>query len=173
MKLPTLPPEPPGPSVVQPAAFGALGGVHLRIADLDRALRFWGGLIGLPIVRSEPAPARCYFLALGAGVLVLEEVPAPAADAPTPVGPQQVSTVDLSVSDLDALEGVRRRLLEGGVPVSGLQDLGWAYAFRFRCPASGVVFRALAVVRSFEPDERFGDDARPAAAVVLLGPRPA
>lgn len=161
MKLPTISDAPPP----EPPAFDGLAAVHLRTTDLDRSLRFYGGLLGLPIVRSEPAPKRRYFLALGANLLVLEE-----GELPQGAGP--VLQLALRTADLDALEGVRKRLLEGGVPVSGLEDHGYAYVFRFRDPVNGLILQASAVARAHEPEDRFGDTAPPATAAELLGPRP-
>jgi len=159
MKLPTLPPD---PQVASPA-FEALAAVQVRTPDLDRSLRFYAGLLGMPIVRTEAQPVRRYFLGLGSAWLALEE-------SATPPGNPAVSQITLQVRDVDALEAVHKRLLGGGVPVSGLEDLGFAYGCRFRDPVSGVIVQALAKVRGFTAEDRFGDPELAPAAKELLGP---
>jgi catechol 2,3-dioxygenase-like lactoylglutathione lyase family enzyme len=161
MKLPTLPPDAPIP----PPAFEALAAVQLRTPDLDRSLRFYAGLLGMPIVRTEELPVRRYFLGLGGSWLALEE-------SATPPGNPAVSQISFQVHDVDALEALHKRLLGGGVPVSGLEDLGHGYGCRFRDPVSGVVLQALAQTRAFAPEDRFGDSALVPAAAEILGPKP-
>lgn len=157
MKLPTLPPEPTD----APPAFEGLAAVQIRTPDLDRSLRFYAQLLGLPIMRTEAQPARRYFLGLGAGWLALEESAAPP-------GNPAVAEISLALRDVDALAALHKRLLGGGVPVSGLQDLGYALACRFRDPVSGVFIQALAITRAFAAEERFGDPEPVPTAAELL-----
>jgi len=162
MKLPTLPPETP-PST---PAFDGLAAVYLRTPDLERSLQFWAGLLGLPIVRSEGKPLRRYLLALGPSTLVLEESVEP------PSGQSAFAQVAMQVPDLPSLEDVRKRLLAGGVPVSGMEDHGFAVVLRFRDPVTGVFLQAFTRLRPFEPAERFGDPELSETAASLLGPKP-
>lgn len=161
MKLPTVSDAPPP----EPPAFDGLAAVHLRTTDLDRSLRFYAGLLGLPIVRTEPKPARRYFLSMGAALLVLEE-------GAVPEGAGPVLQLGLRAPGVEALEGVRKRLLDAGVPVTGLEDHGYAAVFRFRDPVNGLILQAHASLRALEAAERFGDEDPPPTARELLGPRP-
>jgi catechol-2,3-dioxygenase len=158
MKLPTLGPDPTPP----PAAFTSLAAIHLRTSDLDRSVRFYGGVLGLPLVRTEPQPKRRYFFAAGAQHLVLEEVAEPAGSSGA------VAQIGLGVANVDALEEVRRRLLGNGVPVSGLEDHGYAYGFRFRDPTTGVILQAQAPARAWtEADRTLDPDPTPTAKELL------
>jgi catechol 2,3-dioxygenase-like lactoylglutathione lyase family enzyme len=163
MKLPTL----PSTTRASSAARAEVAAIHLRTADLDRTCRFFGDLLGLALVRTEPAPRRRAFFAAGATWLILEESPeAPAANGP-------VMQLGLAVPSLDFLEALRRHLLGAGVPTSGIENLGYGFAFRFRDPSTGLFLQAQAVTRPFTDDDRWLDPEPPAAIRDLLGPRPA
>jgi glyoxylase I family protein len=94
----------------------SVGGVHhvaLRVADVERALGFYGGLLGLPVLRrfEEPAlPLRSAWLQAGPLVLMLER-------RLRGEGPNTGSghLLAFAVSDLDAW---RNRLATAGVPTS-------------------------------------------------------
>ena len=162
MKLPTLPPTRP-----TAAARASVTAIHLRTSDLDRSSRFYGELLGLPLVRTEPAPRRRAFFAAGSTWLILEE----SATAPVPDGP--VMQLGLAVPSPDFLEALRRHLMGAGVPVSGIESLGYALAFRFRDPSTGLFLQAQAVLRAFGDDDRWLDADPPGAIADLRGPRPA
>lgn len=159
MKLPTLPSEP----AVEPPAFELLGGLIVEISDLDRGLRFWSGLLGLPLLRSEPAPRRRYFLGVGSGFLCLSHRP----DLVRSPGP--VATVALSVPSLEALEALRGRLMAGGVPVSGLVEDDPFALVRFRDPTTGLLVEARWQGRPWEPRDQTLDTSLEPTARELLG----
>lgn len=89
-------------------------GVHhvaLRVADPDRSLRFYGGVLGLPETRRfvEDGRVRSIWLRAGAAVVMLErEIKGPGAGA----GSGHV--LAFAVSDLEAWE---KRLHAAGVAV--------------------------------------------------------
>src|ERR1700677_5009400 len=99
MKLPTLPSAPPTMT-----ARTSISAIHLRTPDLDRTVRFYGDLLGLPLVRTEPAPRRRCFFAAGSTWIVLEE----SAEAPAANGP--VMQLGLGVPSLPLLDAFRRHL---------------------------------------------------------------
>lgn len=97
---------------------------HLAVvvADLERAERFYGGVLGLPVLRrwdDEVGRARSVWLELGAGAfLAVEKGDAPST---TPAGPRGAAApgwhcVALAI-DRGAREDWRRRLAEAGHPV--------------------------------------------------------
>lgn len=167
MKLPTVPGSQSMGQAPPPPAFAGLSTVHLRTSDLNRSVRFYGELVGLALLRTEPKPLRRYVFGLGAGgLLILEEVAEPAGSGGA------VGQVGLGLADVEALEALRKRLLALGTPVSGLEDHGYLYCFRFRDPACGVVLQATAPGRTFAPADLLGDPEPVPAARDLIHPRP-
>jgi catechol 2,3-dioxygenase len=92
-----------------------IGSVELRVADLERARRFYTEAIGLEVVSEEP-------LALGAGgrpLVVLRE-----ADPGTPAPPSTVGLFHLAILHPSRPELARaiHRLAEKGVRLDGASD---------------------------------------------------
>jgi catechol 2,3-dioxygenase-like lactoylglutathione lyase family enzyme len=167
MKLPTVPGSQTLGVAPPPPTFAGLSTVHLRTSDLNKSVRFYGELVGLPLLRTEPQPLRRYVFGLGAaGLLILEEVKEPAGSGGA------VGQVGIGLPDVEALEALRKRILSLGTPVSGLEDHGYLYCFRFRDPACGVVLQATAPGRTFDASDLSGDPEPVPAARDLLRGRP-
>src|SRR4051812_46297499 len=129
----------------------ALHHVGITVADLDRAIRFYNGVLGLEL-RSEPspvfddpslgpavgapgAPPRQVNLALGDTTLELLEYTAPASpvDSPLPQNALGAQHVALGVDDIEA---TMRELPERGVeffsPVTVVAEgvlAGWRWVY--------------------------------------------
>ena len=157
MKLPTLNARPDSDA----PPFTGVGALHLRSADLDRSVKFWGGVLGLLLVRTEPAPRR-YFFALGPTLIAIEEAEAAVGNTGA------VLHLDLSLPDLDALESLRQRLLANGMPTSGLENHDYAVLFRFRDPSTSLLVQAMAPGRALGPEDRTGDPEPTPTARALL-----
>lgn len=85
----------------------------LRVRDLQRALAFYGGVLGLPVLRKneDGGALRSVWLEAGETVLMLELTLAGAGE---PAGSGHL--LALSVEDLGAWEA---RLREAGAPIEG------------------------------------------------------
>jgi catechol 2,3-dioxygenase-like lactoylglutathione lyase family enzyme len=153
MKLPLSSEAPRG-------VVAGLAAAHIRTRDLDRSVRLWGTALGLPLVKTEPAPRRYFFLA-GPSLIVLEETGEPPAAGP-------VTRVGVSVSNLEELEKLRQRLMANGHPVGGIEDEGHAYAFSFRDAGASLLIDASCPARPFS-DSDLADPAPVPSARNLIG----
>jgi catechol 2,3-dioxygenase-like lactoylglutathione lyase family enzyme len=107
---------------------------HLALAtgSLDRTIRFWRDLVGLPVVARLGAPGyRQYFFAIGPRDLLaffewpgVEPVPEKDHGSPTR-GPFAFDHVALEVDDDEALWELRDRIAAAGIWVSDLIDHGF------------------------------------------------
>lgn len=100
-----------------------IGHIHLKVADLDRSLEFYKGLLGFEITQMYGKQAA--FISAGGyhhhiGLNTWNSKGAPPAD-PNAVGLYHTAIVYPSRKDL-AL--ILRRLLEAGYPITGAADHG-------------------------------------------------
>lgn len=117
---------------VAPAGM-TVGHVHLKVADLDRALGFYAGVLGLE-VQQRWADSAAF---LGAGgyhhhiaLNTWESLGAP----PAPPGHAGLYHVALLYPDRPALAQALRRVLEAGIPLEGAADHGVSEAVYLRDP---------------------------------------
>ena len=95
-----------------------LGHVHLRVGDLDRALAFYEGVLGL---RAERASGRAALAPRNGGpeLVLLEERP---GAAPRERGTTGLYHYAILLPDRRALAGALRRLLDVRWPIEGASD---------------------------------------------------
>jgi catechol 2,3-dioxygenase len=110
-----------------------VGHVHLKVADLDRALAFYHGVLGFPITQRIGDSAAF----LGAGGyhhhLGLNTWESRGGPAPPP-GSTGLYHVALLYPDRPSLADVLRRLVEAGIRLDGAADHGVSEALYLRDP---------------------------------------
>ncbi len=110
-----------------------IGHVHLKVADLDRALRFYHGVLGFRITqRYGPGAA---FLAAGGyhhhiGLNTWES----AGGAPPAPGTTGLYHLAIRYPDRRTLADALRRVLEAGIALDGASDHGVSEALYLRDP---------------------------------------
>ncbi len=120
---------PPGP--IDPAA--RIGHVHLKVADLERAIAFYHGVLGFEITQRWGADAA--FLAAGGyhhhiGLNTWRSK----GGQPPPPGATGLFHLAILYPTRAALAGALRRLLDAGVPLDGASDHGVSEALYLRDP---------------------------------------
>src|SRR5215204_7560880 len=97
-----------------------IGHVHLKVADLDRALAFYGGVLGFSLMQRYGTQAA--FLAAGGyhhiGLNTWESL----GGAPPPPGATGLYHTAILYPTRPALAGALRRLTAVGVPLDGASD---------------------------------------------------
>jgi catechol 2,3-dioxygenase len=110
-----------------------IGHVHLKVADLERALGFWHGVLGFDIMQRLGDQAA--FLSAGGyhhhiGLNTWESL---GGSAPPP-GTTGLYHVAVRYPDRRALAGALRRVLDAGVALDGASDHGVSEALYLRDP---------------------------------------
>ena len=110
-----------------------IGHVHLKVADLDRALRFWSGVLGFELQQRYGDQAA--FVSAGGyhhhiGLNTWESLGAP----PPPRHTTGLYHVAIRYPDRKTLADALRRVLEAGVPLEGASDHGVSEAIYLRDP---------------------------------------
>jgi catechol 2,3-dioxygenase len=126
---PTEPP--PAPAPIDPGV--RVGHVHLKVADLDRAMRFYTQALGFDVMQRLGSQAA--FLSAGGyhhhvGLNTWESRDGP-APAPGTTGLYHVAFLYPSRA---ALARAYRRLLEHSIPLEGASDHGVSEALYLRDP---------------------------------------
>lgn len=105
-----------------PAAGARIGHVHLRVADLDRAVAFYEGVLGFPV---QARMAGAAFLgADGYHHHIALNTWGSAGSPPAPRGHPGLFHAAILYPDRASLARAVRRVLEAGVPLSGASDHG-------------------------------------------------
>ncbi len=118
----------------RPIVAGArIGHVHLKVADLDRALAFYTGVLGFELMQRHGnqvafISAGGYHHHIGLNTWESKGGPPP---APGTTGLYHVAIVYPSRADL---AGALRRLMAAGVPLDGASDHGVSEALYLRDP---------------------------------------
>jgi catechol 2,3-dioxygenase-like lactoylglutathione lyase family enzyme len=102
--------------------FEGIDTVFYQVCSMDRAIEFYSGVLGLPVIRREAND----WAELQAGDAVLS-LSGELATRPHQGG----ATVVLRAPDIDAVE---RHLAEHGVPRSPIEDMGGARMLQFLDP---------------------------------------
>lgn len=123
---PQLTPEPVDPGV-------RVGHVHLKVADLDRALAFYCGVLGLELTQRYGDQAA--FISAGGyhhhiGLNTWESK----GGLPPPPGTTGLFHLALLYPTRAALADALRRLIDAGVPLEGASDHGVSEALYLRDP---------------------------------------
>lgn len=110
-----------------------IGHVHLKVADLDRALSFWRDLIGLEV--QQRMGSQAVFLSADGyhhhvGLNTWES----AGGKPPPFGTTGLYHVALLYPDRKALARALKRVVETGYPLEGASDHGVSEAIYLRDP---------------------------------------
>jgi catechol 2,3-dioxygenase len=110
-----------------------IGHVHLKVADLDRALAFWHGVLGFDIVQKMGKSAA--FISAGGyhHHLGLNTWESEGGSAP-PRGSTGLYHVAIRYPDRASLADALRRLAGAGIPLDGASDHGVSEALYLRDP---------------------------------------
>jgi len=110
-----------------------IGHVHLKVADLDRALAFWCGVLGFE--EQARMGAQAAFISAGGyhhhiGLNTWESQ----GGTPAPPGHTGLYHVAVRFPDRQTLAEAVRRVVEAGVPLEGASDHGVSEAIYLRDP---------------------------------------
>ena len=110
-----------------------IGHVHLKVADLDRAIAFWSGVLGFEVMMRLDSGAA--FLSAGGyhhhiGLNTWES----RGGAPPPRGTTGLYHVAVRYPTRAALADVLKRLIEAQVPLEGASDHGVSEALYLNDP---------------------------------------
>ncbi|RAI58337.1 glyoxalase [Roseicella frigidaeris] len=110
-----------------------IGHVHLKVADLDRALGFWRDVIGLEV--QEIWAGQAAFLSAGGyhHHIALNTWESAGGPPPAP-GTTGLYHVALLYPDRRALATALLRVLQAGIPLEGASDHGVSEAIYLRDP---------------------------------------
>lgn len=119
------------PSPIDPAV--RIGHVHLRVADLERALDFYCGVLGFELTQRYGAQAA--FVSAGGyhhhiGLNTWES----AGGSPPPMGTTGLYHLAILYPTRAALADALRRLMAAGIPLEGASDHGVSEALYLRDP---------------------------------------
>jgi len=120
--------------MANPVAAGArIGHVHLKVADLDRALSFYCGVLGFELIQRRGNQAA--FLSAGGyhHHIGLNTWESKGGTAPPP-GTTGLYHVAIRYPDRKALAQALKQLVEANVPLSGATDHGVSEAIYLRDP---------------------------------------
>jgi len=111
----------------------SIGHVHLKVADLDRALAFYSGVLGFDVV--ERMGPQAAFLSAGGyhhhiGLNTWES----RGGRPPAAGSTGLYHVAIRYPDRAALAGALRRLVDAGIALEGAADHGVSEALYLRDP---------------------------------------
>src|SRR5687768_1898237 len=109
-----------------------IGHVHLKVADLDRAIAFYSGMLGFDVVTRWPGAA---FLSAGGyhhhiGLNTWES----AGGAPPPPGSTGLYHIAVVYPTRALLADALRRLIAAKIPLDGASDHGVSEALYLRDP---------------------------------------
>lgn len=121
----------PSPAAIHPAA--RIGHVHLKVANLERALAFWRDVIGLEV--QQRMGERAVFLSAGGyhHHIALNTWESEGGAWP-PAGTTGLYHVALVYPDRAALGTALRRVLDAGIALEGASDHGVSEALYLRDP---------------------------------------
>ena len=148
MPLPPLPPIEPRltPRPIDPGT--RIGHVHLKVADLDRALRFYCGVLGFQLMQRYGSDAA--FVAAGGyhHHIGLNTWQSRGGSPPAP-GTTGLFHMAILYPSRAALADALRRLRDAGIPLDGASDHGVSEALYLRDPDQN----GLELYRDRAPEE--------------------
>ncbi len=110
-----------------------IGHVHLKVADLDRALAFWHGVLGFE-VQARIGNSAAFLSAGGYHHHIALNTWESRGGPPPPPGTTGLYHVAIRYPDRGRLGGALRRLVDAGVPLEGASDHGVSEALYLRDP---------------------------------------
>ena len=145
-----------------------IGHVHLKVADLERALGFWRDVLGFELTQRYGAQAA--FVSAGGyhhhiGLNTWES----RGGQPPPAGTTGLYHVAVRYPTRAALADALRRLIEGGVSLDGASDHGVSEALYLRDPDQNGVELYWDRPREEWPRDRDGAIAMTTRALDLEG----
>ena len=145
-----------------------IGHVHLKVADLERALGFWRDVLGFELTQRYGAQAA--FVSAGGyhhhiGLNTWES----RGGQPPPAGTTGLYHVAVRYPTRAALADALRRLIEAGVPLDGASDHGVSEALYLRDPDQNGVELYWDRPREEWPRDRDGAIAMTTRALDLEG----
>jgi catechol 2,3-dioxygenase len=110
-----------------------IGHVHLKVADIERALEFWHGVLGFDVTQRLGDQAA--FVSAGGyhhhiGLNTWES----RGGSPPPLGTTGLYHVAIRYPDRASLADALRRLIEAGISLEGASDHGVSEALYLRDP---------------------------------------
>src|SRR5439155_27292338 len=110
-----------------------IGHVHLKVADIDRALEFWQGILGFDVMHRYGAQA--VFLSAGGyhHHIALNTWESKGGSPPAP-GTTGLYHVAIRYPDRRNLAQALRRLIDAGISLEGASDHGVSEALYLRDP---------------------------------------
>src|SRR5919198_6297533 len=110
-----------------------IGHIHLKVADLDRSLAFYSGVLGFEVT-SRMGPSAVFLSAGGYHHHIgLNTWESKAGTAPPP-GTTGLYHVAIRYPDRRTLADAVRRVVEAGIPLTGASDHGVSEAIYLRDP---------------------------------------
>jgi catechol 2,3-dioxygenase len=100
-----------------------VGHVHLKVADLDRALEFWSGVLGFE-VQERMGDQAAFVSAGGYHHHIALNTWESAGGSPPPRGATGLYHVAIRYPDRKSLAAALRRVLDAGIPLQGASDHG-------------------------------------------------
>jgi catechol 2,3-dioxygenase len=110
-----------------------IGHIHLKVADLERAVAFYSGVLGFEVTQRYGRQAA--FLSAGGyhhhlGLNTWES----AGGSPPPAGATGLFHLAIRYPSREALADALRRLIAAGIPLDGASDHGVSEALYLRDP---------------------------------------
>ncbi|HEY8061330.1 MAG TPA: VOC family protein [Gemmatimonadales bacterium] len=110
-----------------------VGHVHLKVADLDRALAFWHGVLGFDI-QQRMGSSAAFISAGGYHHHIALNTWESAGGSPPPPGATGLYHVAIRYPDRASLADALRRVINAGIPLDGASDHGVSEALYLRDP---------------------------------------
>jgi len=110
-----------------------VGHVHLKVADLERSLGFWHGVLGFD-VQQRMGNSAAFISAGGYHHHIALNTWESAGGTPPPVGHTGLYHVAIRYPDRASLADALRRVLKAGIPLDGASDHGVSEALYLRDP---------------------------------------
>jgi catechol 2,3-dioxygenase len=110
-----------------------IGHVHLKVADLDRAIAFYGGVLGFEVTQRY-GPGAAFLSAGGYHHHVGLNTWDSAGGTPPPPGHTGLYHTAFLLPDRRSLAQALKRVLDAGIPLDGAADHGVSEALYLRDP---------------------------------------
>jgi len=110
-----------------------VGHVHLKVADLERSLAFWHGVLGFDI-QQQMGHSAAFISAGGYHHHIALNTWESAGGTPPPVGSTGLYHVAIRYPDRASLADALRRVLKAGISLDGASDHGVSEALYLRDP---------------------------------------
>ena len=147
---------------------GYIGVNHLALVtnDMDKTVRFYRDVLGMQVVGTAAGEVngthmRHYFFSMGPGSCIAffewpgVELP-PRKDSGVPASGRQFDHVSIGVDSEETLEGLRKRLVQAGLPDSGVVDHGMVRSIYVEDP-NGISLEFSVWTKDIQKEPVFSD----------------